>query len=130
MYGNSGLGVRIRRNRHLRGANRPSHEGVVELYDRAVELCRRAGFSDVLLRGDTDFSLTAEVDRWDDQGVRFVFGYDAKANLVARAEGTPDELYHELVARAERAVATRPRPRPQNVKDAVVRAEAVQDTLR
>jgi hypothetical protein len=106
----------------LRGANRPSHEGVVDLYDRAIALCRQAGFSDVLLRGDTDFSLTAEFDRWHDQGVRFVFGYDARANLVERAEGTPDKLYHELVARAEREVATGPRSRPQNVKDAVVRA--------
>jgi hypothetical protein len=95
---------------------------VVPLYDRAVALCRQAGFADVLLRGDTDFSLTAEFDRWDDGGVRFVFGYDARANLVERADGAPEGLYHELVARAERAVATGPRSRPQNVKDAVVRA--------
>jgi hypothetical protein len=105
----------------LRGANRPSHEGVVELYDRAIALCRQAGFTDILLRGDTDFSLTAEFDRWDDQGVRFVFGYDARANLVERAEDAPDKLYHELVARAERAVATAIRARPANVKDQVVR---------
>ncbi|MGH3907622.1 MAG: IS1380 family transposase [Pseudonocardiaceae bacterium] len=105
----------------LHGANRPSHEGVVALYDRAVALCRRAGFADVLLRGDTDFSLTAHFDRWDDDGVRFVFGYDAKANLVQRANDAPDEHYHDLVARAERQIATRPRTRPANVKDAVVR---------
>ena len=30
------------------------------------------------LRGDTDFSLTTEFDRWDTDGVRFVFGYDAR----------------------------------------------------
>jgi hypothetical protein len=105
----------------LHGANRPSHEGVVPLYDRAIARCRQAGFGDVLLRGDTDFSLTSELDRWDGDGVRFVFGYDAKANLVARAGDAPDELYHELVGRAERAVATKPRVRPANVKDDVVR---------
>jgi hypothetical protein len=32
----------------LSGANRPSHEGVVLLYDRAVSLGRRAGSTDIL----------------------------------------------------------------------------------
>lgn len=106
----------------LHGANRPSHEGVVPLYDKAIALCQEAGFADVLLRGDTDFSLTGQFDRWDDDGVRFVFGYDAKANLVARAGQAPEDLYEELVARAEREVATRPRARPTNHKDEVVRS--------
>ncbi|MGH2708633.1 MAG: IS1380 family transposase, partial [Actinomycetota bacterium] len=105
----------------LRGANRPSHEGVIPLFDRAVALCRQAGFTDILLRGDTDFSLTAEFDRWDADRVRFVFGYDARANLIERAADAPDDLYHDLVARAERQVATRLRSRPRNVKDDVVR---------
>jgi hypothetical protein len=105
----------------LHGANRPSHEGVVALYDRAIALCRRAGFGDILLRGDTDFSLTGEFDRWDADGVRFVFGYDARANLVERA-GQADEVYRDLVARTERQIATRSRARPTNHKDAVVRA--------
>ena len=109
----------------LHGANRPSHEGVVPLYDRAVDLCRTAGFADILLRGDTDFSLTANFDRWDSDGVRFVFGYDAKANLVAAAEAQPDDLYQELAARAERAIAAsaphkRRRARPGRHKEAIV----------
>lgn len=58
-----------------RSASRPSYEGVVPLFDKAIALCREAGFADILLRGDTDFSLTSELDRWDEQGVRFVFGY-------------------------------------------------------
>jgi len=105
----------------LRGANRPSHEGVVDYYDRAIALCREAGFKEVRLRGDTDFSLTAELDRCDDDGVKFVFGYDAKANLIARAASTDDELYHELVTHAERQIATTARTRPRNVKDDIVR---------
>ena len=91
------------------GANRPSHEGVVDLYDRAIVLVREVGFEEVLLRGDTDFALTANFDRWSEKGVRFVFGYDARANLVERASGTDDELYHELARHAERAIKTKPR---------------------
>jgi len=34
---------------------------------------------------DADFSLTGEFDRWIDRGVRFVFGYAAHPNLIARA---------------------------------------------
>lgn len=40
-----------------RPGNRPSHEGVIGLFDQAIDLCRRGGFSDVLLRGDTPFRL-------------------------------------------------------------------------
>ena len=105
----------------LHGANRPSHEGVVPLYDRAISLCRQAGFAEVVLRGGTDFSLTTELDRWDADGVSFVFGYNAWASMVERAAEFPDELYCELVARAERAIKTAPRHRPANVKDAIVR---------
>jgi hypothetical protein len=107
----------------LLGANRPSHEGVVPLYDHAISLCRRAGYTEVRLRGDTDFSLTSELDRWDDDGVRFVFGYDAKANLIKQADSIDDQIYHELVTHAEHQLATttQARTRPHNVKDEIVR---------
>ena len=31
----------------------------------------------ITLRGDTDFTLSAELDRWDSQGIKFIFGMDA-----------------------------------------------------
>ena len=104
-----------------RPGNRPSHEGVIPVLDRSVALCREAGFRDILLRGDTDFSLTSEFDRWTDEGVRFVFGYDARKSVVMRADAEPELLYRELSQRAERAIATSPRSRPENVKDRIVR---------
>jgi Transposase DDE domain group 1 len=105
----------------LLGANRPSHEGVVGYFDRAITLCREAGFKGVRLRGDTDYALTGHFDRFDDDGVRFVFGFDARTNLIERAAGADESMYHELVKRAEQAIATRPRTRPGNVKDDIVR---------
>jgi len=104
----------------LQGANRPSHEGVVDYYDRAISLCRQAGFTEIRLRGDTDFSLTAQFDRWDNDGVRFIFGYDARANLIDRAQSADEDTYHELVTRADRQIATTARRRPRNVKDEIV----------
>ena len=61
--------------------------------------------------------------------MRFVFGYDAKANLVQAAEREREETYHELVTRTEAQIATTARTRPANVKDEIVR-ERNYKTLR
>ena len=70
-----------------RSGNRPSHEGAAERFDQAIARCRQGGFRRILLRGDTDFSSTRHLDRWDQAGVRFVFGIDAMPNLVKLAAG-------------------------------------------
>ncbi len=57
-----------------RSGNRPSSEGAAERFDQAAALCRGAGFRQVTFRGDTDFTQTRHLDRWDAAGVRFVFG--------------------------------------------------------
>ena len=65
-----------------RSGNRPSHEQADVYLDKAVELCRKAGFLEILLRGDTDFSQTWKLDEWDAAGdIRFIFGIDAMSNL-------------------------------------------------
>ena len=105
-----------------RSGNRPSHEGAPEYFARAVALCRRAGWQDVLLRGDTDFSQTKYFDRWDADGVRFVFGYDASQPMVARADAVDEAEYRELVRRADEVHAARtPRAKPPWVKEQIVR---------
>ncbi|MCP4098288.1 MAG: IS1380 family transposase [Planctomycetaceae bacterium] len=104
-----------------RSGNRPSSEGAEEVLDKAVELCRRAGFSDVLLRGDTDFYMTNNFDRWDDDNVRFVFGVDSMENLRDQAEAQPESLYEDLVRQAERTIKTAPRRRPKNIKEKIVK---------
>lgn len=105
----------------LFGANRPSHEGSADCMDRAIALVREAGFTDVVLRGDTDYALTQNFDRWDADGVTFVFGFDARAKLIEQAEALDDELFHTLVRRAERVIATAPRTTPHNVKADIVK---------
>jgi hypothetical protein len=103
-----------------RPASRPSYEGAADYLDRAVALCRRAGFRRISLRGDTDFTQSRHLDRWDAAGVRFVFGIDAMPNLVAQAQGLPPGAWQELRRPPKYAVATAPRRRPANVKAEVV----------
>jgi hypothetical protein len=104
-----------------RSGNRHSSEGAAELFDQAIELCRRGGFSDILLRGDTDFYLTRSFDRWDDDGVRFVFGVDSMKPMRDRADAQPESLYEELVRETARVIKTTPRRRPENVKQQIVK---------
>jgi hypothetical protein len=104
-----------------RSGNRPSHDGAPGVLDQAIELCRRGGFSDILLRGDTDFSMTTHFDRWDDDGVRFVFGYDANPHLVDRAKSLPQEEFAELQRRAAVLFAEQSRAKQPRVKNDIVR---------
>jgi len=104
-----------------RSGNRPSHEGAHEYFDKAIALMRRAGFRKITLRGDTDFTQTVHLDRWDDQrDVRFVFGIAAMANLYEMAENLPNSAWKRLRRRAKYQVETTPRARPENVKERVV----------
>jgi hypothetical protein len=105
-----------------RSANRPSHERADEYLDKAVELCRRAGFQRVLLRGDTDFMQTWKLDEWDARGdVTFVFGADARGPMIARAQALAEETWRRLARAARYEVKTQPRAKPDNVKEQVVR---------
>ena len=104
-----------------RRGSRPSHEGAAVRFDQSIALCKRAGFKRILLRGDTDFTQTRELDRWDEGGVRFLFGFDAKVNLVTKAETLGQRAWKRLKRPAKYEVKTEPRPRPTNMKERVVR---------
>jgi hypothetical protein len=103
-----------------RPASRPSYEGAAAYFDRAAALCRQAGFRHITFRGDTDFTQAAHLDRWDQDGIHFVFGLDAQPNLVSIAEHLPERIWQELPRPDRHEVATAPRQRPVNVKQAVV----------
>jgi hypothetical protein len=102
-----------------RSGNAPSHSGAAAYMDAAVALVRQGGFRRVRLRGDTDFSLTANFDRWTEDAVEFVFGMDAQRNLVDLADALSEKDFTPL-KRGAPAPAPRPRQRPENVKQIIV----------
>jgi hypothetical protein len=100
-----------------RPGNVPSHAGCVRWLDKAIDLCE-GSYQDVLLRGDTDFSLTGEFDRWSERGVHFVFGYDAKATLVERALALSESAFTPL--RRSRPRRSQRREKRESVKERIV----------
>jgi hypothetical protein len=109
-----------------RPGNSASHGGCVPWIDKAIELCRPV-FDEVLLRGDTDFSLTGEFDRWTDEGVHFVFGYNAHPNLVETASNLPQSAFSPLERPARYEVRTEPRRRRENTKEQLVREKGYEN---
>jgi hypothetical protein len=106
-----------------RSGNRPSHEQADEYLDKAVALCRQAGFKKILLRGDTDFTQTWKLDGWDQSGdVRFIFGVDAMAAMTRRAEELPESAWERLARPPRYQVQTEERQKPENIKEQIVRA--------
>ena len=80
-----------------RSGNCTSSEQAADYLDRAAALCRRGGFKKIRFRGDTDFSQTQYLDGWDDEGTTFVFGMNAMANLVERAENLSETAWDSLI---------------------------------
>ena len=105
-----------------RPGNRPSHEGAAAIIDKCIPLLQEAGFRRIVLRGDTDFALTANFDRWDANSiVKFVFGIDASENLTGIADDYPEDFYEELQRHVNQAdVKVTRRERPENVKNVIV----------
>ena len=102
-----------------RPGNRPSCDGAAGWMDLAIDRVAPV-FKKVWLRGDTDFSLTHNFDRWDER-VGFVFGYDAKQNLIEMADALKEKNWKPLERPARYEVKTEERQRPENVKEQVVK---------
>src|SRR5207245_9917525 len=100
-----------------RPGNRPSHEGAAAEVDRCLAVCFQGGFRRVLLRGDTDFSQTQHLDRWNaDNRIHFIFGSDCHPTLVDSAEKLPTHAWKKLQRPAHYQADTGPPPGPQHVK--------------
>ena len=99
-----------------RSGNRGSAEGAHIWIDKAIDLVLEC-FDTVLLRGDTDFSQCKHLDRWDERSVHFVFGMDAKKNLVALANALPQTEWRPLKRREKHSIKTKPRERKKSGSD-------------
>jgi hypothetical protein len=112
-----------------RGGNRPSHEHADVYLDKAIALCRRGGFRKVTIRGDTDSTQTKHLDRWDSDGVRFLFGSDARPNLIGLAERLPADAYSLLERPPCYTVKTVPRAAREDHKTPIIIARQF-ETIR
>jgi hypothetical protein len=97
----------------------PSHKRAAAVLDKAIAIVKPV-FDEVLLRGDTDFSLTVNFDRWTAQGIQFVFGYDAIPKLKGIANDLPQEAWQRLVRKSKYEVATAARSQRENVMTELV----------
>lgn len=110
-----------------RSGNRPSHEHAPFYIDLAIDRCRQAGFRKIVVRGDTDFALTKHFDRWDAEGVEFVFGVDAMPNLVKIADSLENTEWKPLRRRRKRQPKTARRWKRPNYKQAIVEENGYQN---
>ena len=103
-----------------RPGNAVSHRGAAEWIDRAVALVAPHA-ERVCVRGDTDFSLTVNFDRWSEE-VDFIFGYDAQPAMVERAERLEEEKWKRLERRPRHVSPTgTTRSKREDVRGRIVR---------
>ena len=101
-----------------RTGNSPSHLGSALWLDKALDLTEGT-FKKIFVRGDTDFSLSDNFDKWD-RRCTFIFGMDARENLKKLAGSIPESDW-QLFEKQPRNIKTRARKRPENVKAQVVK---------
>jgi hypothetical protein len=103
--------------------NRPgqsaSHSGSVEWIDRAADLVAPVAGT-VTIRGDTDFTHTAHLDRWDQAGRHFILGMDAHPKVVTLAEGLPASAWKRLERLPKYEILTEPRRKAFRHKERIV----------
>ena len=103
-----------------RSGNVHSAEDAARYLDKSIDMCMKAGFRRIRMRGDCKFSQTEHLDRWNEQGVKFNFGYENRANLKALAEDLPESAWKPL-KRSQRTIKTTERIIPVNMTRQVIR---------
>ena len=102
-----------------RPGNAASQSGSVEWIDRAVGLVMRVAGA-VTIRGDTDFSHTEQLDRWDAAGHKFILGMDAHPKLVKLAEALENKAWKPFEREPKYEILTEPRQKAFRYKEQIV----------
>jgi hypothetical protein len=102
-----------------RPGNVPSHQDSAHWLDKSLDLVRPC-FETVWIRGDSDFALTKNFDKWDER-CKLLFAMDSKKNLIQIADDITVDQWQELERRPKYTIKTKPRKRPDKVKDQVVK---------
>jgi hypothetical protein len=102
-----------------RPGNASSQSGSVEWIDRAVALVGQVAGS-VTIRGDTDFSHSEQLDRWDSAGHKFILGFDANPKLVKLAAALENQAWTPFERLPKYEILTEPRPKAFRYKEQVV----------
>lgn len=102
-----------------RSGQSASHSGSVEWIDRAADLVAPVAGT-VTIRGDTDFTHTAHLDRWDGAGRYFIVGMDAHAKVVKLAEGLPASAWKRLERLPQYEILSEPRQKGFRYKEQIV----------
>jgi len=102
-----------------RPGNVASHSESVGWIDRAIGWVSSVA-DRVTVRGDTDFTHTAQLDRWNEQGTRFILGFDAHPKLVALAEGLAASAWQRLKRLPKYRILTEPRTKGVRYKEQIV----------
>jgi hypothetical protein len=102
-----------------RSGNTVSHQDSVCWIDRAVALVKPVA-GQITLRGDTDFTHTAQLDRWDKAGLKFILGLDAHPKAVGLAQALSERCWQPLERLPKHEILTEPRTRRERVKEAIV----------
>jgi hypothetical protein len=104
-----------------RPGNVASHQGAAAWIDKAIDLVSPYA-PRVCLRGDTDFSLTENFDRWADGGTQFVFGMDNIEALRKPADALDESAWRRLRrGPAYENKTGKTRARRDNTKQEIVR---------
>lgn len=77
-------------------------------------------FDSVLLRGDSDFSLTWKFDNWTKRNWKFVFGYKGHKSLIQRVSDLRESDWRELKRRDKSNRVGPARAQRRNTKDDII----------